>query len=51
MMNVNVGQRKKDLARLNIILKYLQENYKQNIALEDIAKLVHFQTNYFCRFF
>ena len=42
---------KKDLARLNIILKYLQENYKQNIALEDIAKLVHFQTNYFCRFF
>ena len=27
---------KKDLARLNIILKYLQENYKQNIALEDI---------------
>ncbi len=51
LLNVNLGQQKKDLARLTIILKYIQENYTRIISLDEIAEISYLQPNYFCRFF
>ena len=49
--HTNINQRKKDLAKLTDVLNYIKQHYKEAILLEEIAKIAHFQPNYFCRFF
>lgn len=51
ILHANPGQRKKDLARLTKILKYLQEHYTRVISLDEMAEISYLQPNYFCRFF
>ena len=46
-----VKAQKKDLDRLNLVLKYIQKNYDKPISLDEIAKVAIFQPMYFCRFF
>lgn len=47
----DLSQKKKDLDRLNIVLKYTAENYTRTIPLEEIARISFLQPGYFCRFF
>lgn len=47
----DLGQRAKDLDRLDVILSYITQNYKRSISLEEIAGIACLQTGYFCRFF
>lgn len=49
--DTDIGQKNKDLARLNIILAYIMQHYRENISLEKIAQVAIFQPKYFCRFF
>lgn len=44
-------QKKKDLDRLNSILKYVTQNYKRNISLNEIAAVALLNPRSFCRFF
>lgn len=50
-IHTNQKQHAKDLDRLNTILDYIAQNYKQPISLEEIADIACLQTGYFCRFF
>lgn len=43
--------KKDDLKRLHIVLDFINENYDQEIAIDDICALVNLTPNYFCRFF
>ncbi|MDN5210869.1 AraC family transcriptional regulator [Fulvivirgaceae bacterium BMA12] len=40
-----------NLGRLNKILEYTLQNYKEHITLEEISDLVHLTPNAFCRYF
>lgn len=44
-------QKKKDLDRLNGVLKYITQNYTRNISLDEIAAVAMFNPRSFCRFF
>ena len=37
--------------RINKVMEYLMENYKQNIVLEEAARLVNLNKSSFCRYF
>lgn len=49
--NTDSQLEQKDFARLDKILKYIKQNYQRAISLEEIANVVIFTPNYFCRFF
>src|SRR5690606_12134167 len=40
-----------DGLRINTVIKYTLENYKRNIAIEEIAAVVHLTPTAFCKFF
>ena len=49
--NTDIGQKNKDLARLNIILAYIMQHYRENISLEkNGAKWRSFNLNIFVAF-
>ena len=37
--------------RIDNVLKYISDNYTQNIGLKDVAEVACMTTNSFCRFF
>lgn len=47
----DLSQKKKDLDRLNLVLKYIADNYQRSISLSEISEVAWLQTGYFCRFF
>ena len=47
----DVNKSEKNRNRLEMIFDYTKNHYNEQIALEDVANLLHFQVNYFCRFF
>ena len=47
----NTSQKKKDIARLEPVLDYISEHYREPISLNEIAEVACLQTGYFCRFF
>ena len=51
MFQSDLSQKKKDLDRLNLVLKYIADNYKRSISLAEISEVAYLQTGYFCRFF
>lgn len=51
ILQSNTSQKKKDIARLEPVLDYISEHYKEPISLNEIAEVACLQTGYFCRFF
>ena len=51
MFQSDLIQKKKDLDRLNLVLKYIADNYKRSISLAEISEVAYLQIGYFCRFF
>ena len=47
----NTSQEKKDMDRLEPVLDYISEHYREPISLNEIAEVACLQTGYFCRFF
>lgn len=47
----SITHSEKQKERLRFIFQYTEKNYKNAITLDEIAKEMHLQTNYFCRFF
>ena len=47
----NTSQEKKDMDRLEPVLNYISEHYRDPISLNEIAEVACLQTGYFCRFF
>ncbi len=47
----DLSQKKKDLDRLNPVLKYIADNYRRPISLTEISEIACLQKGYFCRFF
>ena len=47
----NTSQEKKDMGRLEPVLNYISEHYREPISLNEIAEVACLQTGYFCRFF
>ena len=47
----NTSQEKKDMDRLEPVLDYISEHYREAISLNEIAEVACLQTGYFCRFF
>lgn len=47
----DLSQKKKDLDRLNVVLKYIADHYQRPISLAEISEIAYLQTGYFCRFF
>ena len=47
----DLSQKKKDLDRLNLVLKYIADNYQRPISLTEISEIAYLQSGYFCRFF
>lgn len=47
----NTSQEKKDMDRLEPVLNYISEHYREPISLNEIAEVACLQTGYFCRFF
>lgn len=47
----NYNQKKKDLERLNLVIQYTAQNYRNSISLEEISNVLFLQPGYFCRFF
>nr|WP_294662977.1 AraC family transcriptional regulator [uncultured Blautia sp.] len=47
----NINQRQKEMDRLDPVLNYIAEHYKEPISLDEIADIACLQTGYFCRFF
>lgn len=39
------------IVKLKKVLKFIRENYHENITLDDIARVTGFSTKYFCAFF
>lgn len=46
----NINQRQKEMDRLDPVLNYIAEHYKEPISLDEIADIACLQTGYFCRF-
>ena len=42
---------KQTLERLDVLLKYVDAHYHENITIHDAARRLSFSPNYFCRFF
>ena len=51
ILQSNTSQKKKDMARLEPVLDYISEHYREPISLHEIAEVACLQTGYFCRFF
>ena len=51
ILQSNTSQKKKDMARLEPVLDYISEHYREPISLNEIAEVACLQTGYFCRFF
>ena len=51
ILQSNISQKKKDIARLEPVLDYISEHYREPISLNEIAEVACLQTGYFCRFF
>ena len=51
ILQSNTSQKKKDIARLEPVLDYISEHYREPISLNEIAEVACLQTGYFCRFF
>ena len=51
ILQSNTSQKKKDIARLEPVLDYISEHYREPISLHEIAEVACLQTGYFCRFF
>lgn len=51
ILQSNTSQKKKDISRLEPVLDYISEHYKEPISLNEIAEVACLQTGYFCRFF
>ena len=47
----STSQEKKDMDRLEPVLNYISEHYREPISLNEIAEVACLQTGYFCRFF
>ena len=47
----DINKSEKNRNKLETIFEYTKNHYNEQIALEDVADLLHFQVNYFCRFF
>ena len=47
----NTSQEKKDMDRLEPVLDYISEHYRDPISLNEIAEVACLQAGYFCRFF
>ena len=47
----DINQRQKEMARLDPVLNYIADHYKESISLDEIADIACLQTGYFCRFF
>ena len=47
----NTSQKKKDMDRLEPVLDYISEHYREPISLNEIAEVACLQAGYFCRFF
>lgn len=47
----NTSQEKKDMDRLEPVLNYISEHYREPISLNEIAEVACLQAGYFCRFF
>lgn len=45
------NSQKQRLEKLDVLLKYLDLHYSDNITVTDAAKLLSYSPNYFCRFF
>ncbi|MGX8688830.1 MAG: helix-turn-helix transcriptional regulator, partial [bacterium] len=43
------GRRNRE--RLSAVMAYTEEHYQEPISLDDVAKELHLQVNYFCRIF
>lgn len=41
----------KKVVKLKTVLKYIRENFAQNVSLEDMAAVAGFSEKYFCKFF
>ena len=51
ILQSNTSQEKKDMDRLEPVLNYISEHYREPISLNEIAEVACLQTGYFCRFF
>lgn len=51
ILQSNTSQKKKDIARLEPVLDYISEHYREPISLNEIAEVACLQPGYFCRFF
>ena len=51
ILQSNTSQKKKDIARLEPVLDYISEHYREPISLNEIAEVACLQTGYFYRFF
>lgn len=51
ILDSDTNLKSKEQIRLNKIIAYTIQNYKENISLKEIADMVGFQEKYFCRFF
>lgn len=47
----NLGYSDRDGVRISEVYKYTFERYQENIAVEDVAKIVHMTPTSFCKFF
>lgn len=47
----NMGYSDRDGARISEVYKYTFERYQEDIAIEDVAKIVHMTPTSFCKFF
>ena len=47
----DINRRQKEMDRLDPVLNYIADHYKEPIALDEIADIACLQTGYFCRFF
>lgn len=45
------NNQKQRLEKLDVLLKYVDDCYTENITIEAAAKLLNYTPNYFCRFF
>ncbi|MCX7708301.1 MAG: AraC family transcriptional regulator [Clostridia bacterium] len=52
--NCNLSEydsQKQKLEKLDVLLRYVDDHYTENITIEDASKLLNYTPNYFCRFF
>lgn len=51
VFHAKLNHKARDLNRLNYVLQYTNDHYKNPIALEEIAQVAFLEPGYFCRFF